>query len=302
MPNDQTPGTLPRREVSLDNAGETNTFALFADSYRGHRMGGSGVIIGPGLAISAKHCVEYFFSELMPEVVFTGNGSYRLGPHDPHYPTFNMRGIFFSKSHPYGLHLHIDIFQISDFSDFVLMRFVPSEKVIGLEFPKLHMAPPRVGSSIQGCGFDLIKSESPMRLPLYVSQGTVQEIHWLQRDSSLLHFPVFRTQAQFDHGMSGGPVYSEQHLLCGLICSGLAPTEEQPNAEYHSHVASLYPLLGSSIELDLPDRPAGKLYTFKNLIELGLVNMLGHEPFRVVYDPITGFATEIIKDPTPPIA
>ena len=34
-------------------------------------------------------------------------------------------------------------------------------------------------------------------------------------------FPCFRTSARFDHGMSGGPIFSQSGQVCGVICSAI---------------------------------------------------------------------------------
>jgi hypothetical protein len=42
--------------------------------------------------------------------------------------------------------------------------------------------------------------------------------------------------------MSGGPIFNDQGLLCGLICSG-AETE----TDYYSHVTTLWPSMATVV-------------------------------------------------------
>lgn len=62
----------------------------------------------------------------------------------------------------------------------------------------------------------------------------------------MLTFPCFQTDARFDHGMSGGPVFNEAGYVCGVICSSYQ-VENDPG--YISHVSLIWPAMGIQIEV-----------------------------------------------------
>ena len=65
----------------------------------------------------------------------------------------------------------------------------------------------------------------------------------------MIPFPVFRTNARFDPGMSGGPVFNEYGKLCGLICSNMPP--DNPEIDHISYVTLLWPSMGTKVFLKL---------------------------------------------------
>lgn len=79
-----------------------------------------------------------------------------------------------------------------------------------------------------------------------VAPGEVKEVHVESRDRACLPFPCFRTDAQYDGGMSGGPVYNSAGRICGVVCSSIPA---QHDAEEHvSYAASIWPLFGVLVD------------------------------------------------------
>lgn len=72
--------------------------------------------------------------------------------------------------------------------------------------------------------------------------GTVTEIFPLGRDSTMLPFPAFTTNARFDGGMSGGPIVTKNGLLCGIVCSSLGTPDG-----HVSNVSLLWPALSAVV-------------------------------------------------------
>lgn len=71
-----------------------------------------------------------------------------------------------------------------------------------------------------------------------IASGTVEEVHPQFRDRGLLSFPCFRTDATFNHGMSGGPIFDKTGHVIGVICSG----DTQPGMSYGSLI---WPIFGA---------------------------------------------------------
>lgn len=82
--------------------------------------------------------------------------------------------------------------------------------------------------------------------------------------------------------MSGGPVFNSSGDLCGLICGGLSP--EEANGEWTGYVSSLWPLMGTLLDLRIKGFPEGYCYPFRKLAQLGLVNVLNLDQIKVEID------------------
>ena len=78
--------------------------------------------------------------------------------------------------------------------------------------------------------------------------------------------------------MSGGPVFNEAGLLCGLVTTGMA-TEDEPPISY---VALIWPALGTLIDFGVAG--ATELLSFHELGKRGVVAMRHLADFSVVAD------------------
>ncbi len=105
--------------------------------------------------------------------------------------------------------------------------------------------------------------------------GTVLEVHHERRDSARLPFPCFRTDARFDGGMSGAPVFDENGHVCGVICSNLPPAA--PDGEHVSYVSTLWPLLAIPIDAPWDRYPAGTRYPLYEYAAAGILDTVGLE-------------------------
>jgi hypothetical protein len=83
---------------------------------------------------------------------------------------------------------------------------------------------PPVGSRIGAFGYPGISvlqyTDEEMKLSLRpsTSVGEVTAIFPEGRDRTMLNFPCYQVNAQFDSGMSGGPVINDAGKLCGIVC------------------------------------------------------------------------------------
>jgi hypothetical protein len=117
-----------------------------------------------------------------------------------------------------------------------------------LHLPRFNVLPPIVGEIVTAFGYPrtnarrLADASVRLRIDPRTTAGTVQETHYRSRDSAFLPFPCFRTNAQFDPGMSGGPVFNQDNEICGVICSSLpSGTQDEDHASY---VAMIWPAFG----------------------------------------------------------
>ena len=147
--------------------------------------------------------------------------------------------------------------------------------------PRLTLRPPKVGTRIAAFGFpnsELKALEQPNSYSLDVhartSTGVVQEIHHERRDLARMPFPCFRTDARYDGGMSGGPIFDDSGHLCGIVCSSLPPFEE--GESHTSYGCSLWPMVGILLDSASPTgsggdyRPVMQLFRERSLSAVDL--------------------------------
>jgi hypothetical protein len=146
--------------------------------------------------------------------------------------------------------------------------------------PILEMIPPNIGDEVDGFGY-----HSSYTTPLNgsidwhtspaSSSGVVRAVHLEKRDCARLQFPCFQTTARFDGGMSGGGVFNKAGRLCGIICSSLPPTADEPEIEYASYVSLLWPALGVPVDELYDNPPVAAPYTLFDLAKHAGCNIHG---------------------------
>lgn len=103
----------------------------------------------------------------------------------------------------------------------------------------LSLAEPLVGQHCTALGYPQ-KANDPQYI-LQASRARIEEVHPSKRDSHFSTFPSFRTRGNYLHGMSGGPVISDDGHVIGLISSGMDVDDDQPIG-YGACIASIMEL------------------------------------------------------------
>lgn len=191
----------------------------------------------------------------------------------------------------------------NDITDIAFMHLLPAADIGPdhvWDVPRLELRPPVEGSRIFGFGYprSAVSYRDPQHAELLTdastTTGTVIRVHHARRDA-LLPFPCFQTDARFDPGMSGGPVFNEAGHVCGLITSSLPA--ETSDGEHFSHVATLWPSLGTIVDFDWePVYPKGAAFPIYEVARRGIVNALHIEDVVVRLD-AAGRATVSTKYP-----
>lgn len=215
---------------------------------------GTAFIFQPYLALTAKHVIEEFF-KLNPgiyrgeavsfnfwAVQVTWEGS------EHSYVVWEVKGISFSghsdlavlKLHPYCVdaakHTERNIWKLIGCT---LIAPQIGDQIIAFGLHGISFEGSRVNSEGKVEHIELKDKASS-------SRGVVKIVHPLYRDASMLTFPCFEVDAQFEPGMSGGLVINAQSQVCGIVCSSMPATHEHPSPT--SYVAMLWPMM--AIELD----------------------------------------------------
>lgn len=148
-----------------------------------------------------------------------------------------------------------------------------------ITFPILKLSPglPHVGHPIMGFGYYKMKSDTKEYSEEGIvvdyaqntafTKGKIVDVYPTGRDSGMLNFPVFQTDARFDHGMSGGPILNEHGSVCGVICSSMPPVEDDPR--YISFGSLIWPAMGSSIDIVMEEGKGVERVQIYRLVESG---------------------------------
>ena len=265
---------------------------LVAQKHAEYSCLGSGVIVGHLIAMTARHVVDAFSKD------HEGVAIEQLGGE----ATFSLQAIQFLENGTKGLAW--DVRQIyanrdAGFTDIVFLRLQPtSNEHLKYEWKKVRMQllPPSVGTIVSAFGYHsttTTKTESKIELATnpYTTSGRVEEIHHERRDASRLSFPCFRTNARFDPGMSGGPVFSEEGYLCGIICSNLSPDTGDPHGEHISYASSLWPSMGILVSFDRDGYAHGTWYPAFELATGGFIEAVDLEKVSVSHNVAAGQMT-----------
>jgi hypothetical protein len=223
---------------------------------------GTGVIVAPYLVLASRHVIEDHWerhqSKPMPldgenETKFSLVLAQQVG---------NSLNVW-AGTRMWG----------SPLSDIMLLSVAPySEGANEYQFRHLtlDLLPPRVGEKIHAFGYteNEVVVEGPKQLTLKqrarTTHGEVVEVFYERRDSVKMPFPCFETNARFDGGMSGGPVFNDAGHLCGLICSSYPPFE--PGDQHASYVVTLWPIMGMPIDLNREGHSKGLRYPVIDLV------------------------------------
>lgn len=142
--------------------------------------------------------------------------------------------------------------------------------------PAISLLPPKVGTRISAFGFatpELTPSstDEPSLVNLHpvTATGLVQEIHHDRRDAVRLPFPCFCTNARFDGGMSGGPVFNEDGCVCGVVCSSFPALNADES--HVSYVSTLWPIIGTMIDATESSASGASYYPLHDLFKSGAI-------------------------------
>ena len=232
---------------------------------------GTACIIAPWLAITARHVVEDHFERFLGRRPNTTDEASHItrtyivpGGGQPVIPLVVQRTWYLE---PY---------------DIAVLYPSPGSEMDPnhvWDLPTFSLLPPRAGSRISAFGYPNSKFVSigtnnyELQLDAHTTDGIVQEVHHEKRDGVRLSFPCFRTNARFDGGMSGAPVFNDQGSVCGLICSSLPPTT--PDEDHASYVSTIWPMLLIQIDAPWGRYPAGTRYCLYEYAQEKIIPTIG---------------------------
>jgi hypothetical protein len=152
-----------------------------------------------------------------------------------------------------------------------------------ITFPVVKLSPgiPKVGEQISGFGYynsnssltdEVINSQIKVNYlhDTAFTRGEILEIYPVKRDNGSLKFPCFHTDARFEYGMSGGPIFNQAGAVCGVICYGMPPIEEDPR--YISYGSLLWPAMAAQIEVCIDPAKGVETLLIYDLVKKGYIS------------------------------
>lgn len=244
---------------------------------------GTAVMIGPGIAMTARHVIEDFFKQYDNREFIEGK------PHSTERGTFSLLALHPLSGAQWVVNLNYFIKEKPDIAFLWLLPDNEQAKNRTSIFATINLDFPLLGKGIFAYGFTDIEGHDPgptidfgngMKRVLVYSTGIVKEIHDEYRDTGRLSFPCFQTDARFDGGMSGGPVFNENKEVIGLVCSSLPATAEFE--EHISYASILWPSMLIPISVPFPNQDLPDRYPIQFLAEKGIMNVKGWEKCTLV--------------------
>lgn len=236
-------------------------------------VGGTAVLIAPGLAITASHV----FDEILAQFGYQPNSKNAIL--DLYLNQLSTGACWYVC----GSHTWVG-------TDITVLNIKPrnelAEKTLISRLP-ISVDPPDVGATVTALGYPDTKLSIQrndhevlsMRFEITptLSIGIVTDVHADYRDRVNIRFPCFAVNAEFSAGMSGGAVFNSERELCGLVCVG-----GEGELKDHSYAVSIWPISIIPVSLfetasSCPDIVVGKSYKLLELASLGFIDLRGYE-------------------------
>ena len=181
---------------------------------------GSGVLIAPGLALTAKHVLKDYSDRL---------GDPRGWRHTGLSSPFGIQAIQYRTDGP---SITWDVWSASFHEplDIAVVQLAPrTELPNGFRHVSaaLEGAVPKVGDRVQAFGFSRTSVVFDERRGWLLNArpegavGQVTQVFPKTRDSVSMPFPACEMNMQVLGGMSGGPVFHDNGRVCGILCSSI---------------------------------------------------------------------------------
>lgn len=236
-------------------------------------VGGTAVIVAPGIAVTANHVIQGITDS------FGFKRSTANIELDMYIVQFNTGACWYVSNTSAWVG-----------TDIAVLSLRPrNEKARNLVMNRLSMTvdPPPIDTTVTAIGYPRTELNIPrndsditeMRFSITptVSEGKVLEIHNSFRDSANLRFPCFAVNTEFRSGMSGGAVFNEQRELCGLVCYG-----GEGELKDNSYAVSIWPMtiIPAIIPKEAPSHECvlpGKTFKLLELARLDYIMLKGYE-------------------------
>lgn len=231
---------------------------------------GSGFFVAPFLVLTARHVIdevsEQFHGCRIHEIV--GDMKFGMDFSIQHSRHGQMKWAVMG----YGYTPTIDVVAL-----WVELR-EPAELPADFawDLPILSLAQARVDQAVIALGYPHSthrldeEGHATVGLNPHESFGTIAAIHEHSRDSVMLPYPCFEASSATKGGMSGGPVFSGDGHVIGVIGSSFELGESDESDV--SYVSAVWPVVGIELQhTAAPVMPSTVPYLMQALVDAGTV-------------------------------
>ncbi|WP_164117641.1 S1 family peptidase [Stenotrophomonas maltophilia] len=231
---------------------------------------GSGFFVAPFLVLTARHVIdevsEQFHGCRIHEIV--GDMAF---------------GVDFSIQHPrhgqmkwavmgYGYTPTIDV--VALWVELRQPAKLPAD--FAWELPILSFAQAKVDQAVNALGYPHSthhldeRGRAKVGLNPHDSSGTIAAIHERSRDCVMLPYPCFEATVTTKGGMSGGPVFSDDGIVIGVVGSSFELGESDESEV--SYVSAIWPAVGIELRhAAAPVTAAATPYFLQELVDAGAI-------------------------------
>jgi hypothetical protein len=214
--------------------------AIGAINDNGQQIIGSGVMMAPGLCLTATHVLEGL--DGLPLLsAFVDEKNMRIWIAGDHHAA-QFRAEFVPFQIPQNTSSDVSLISCSPFSD-----FTDSEPFL---FAPIELIVPKIGERLWAMGFREKSNDGHPMIGCFLSSGVVSELY-LEGRGSHLKGPCVEVKMSVLGGMSGGPVFNAQGRIVGIISSGL---DGQDNTGGPTYVSLVWPALLSKVHAPWPEK------------------------------------------------
>lgn len=257
-------------------------------------VSGTATFIAPRLLITAKHVIEHYWREYKHNILNNGE----IGVLSELQGNFNILAVQIIDNGKQGATWDVRQIFIAPNTDIAFLSVIPASDAARnykFKIPKIEILPPRVGSRISCFGYRQSRAEITKNIIEWEyiptsSLGVVIDIHQHKRDNFSINFPCIYTNARYDGGMSGGPVFNDEGNLCAIISSNLPPTT--PKEEHASYAALIWPSMITSINLEREGTNSNRHYPILELCQDKIITAQNYDRVKLI-DTEQGIHTSI---------
>jgi hypothetical protein len=248
---------------------------------------GTAVLVGPNLALTARHVVDDYWQRYEGTTLKSGPGA----------GSFSLQAMQMC-----GPRNDLAIWNITKYwvtgeggPDMAVLQLTPTSAIAAKYSSHgvtMNLIPPAIGTRISCFGYTdtlvepgVVDGEpgSIFRRAGHTSTGEILDVYPQRRDRATMPYPSLHTNARFDGSMSGGPVFNESGEMCGLICSSYPPSStDEPHASF---VALLWTLMTIPVSVARTDDRASSMYPFWELARDGVVQARNWDRVTVTPSP-----------------
>ncbi len=191
------------------------------------RIIGSGIMIAPGLCLTATHVMEETKKKQALLFSFANEHSMRIWlPQDFHaQEKTSIELIPFQKPEP-------------KYSDVGILSYSPFSKFKDTEdylFAPVEASVPKIGERLWATGYRQISNNGVPKIAFFIISGLVTE-QYLEGRGKHINGPCVEVAMEALGGMSGGPVFNADGRVIGVISSSLEGLDDSKGPTYISLV------------------------------------------------------------------